>query len=135
MKLPRTSRSPVALLVGAAAVAILFAVWFFSGRGGSGPIAAAGAGEKFDALDCQARYFESSPALAVMFAAPLDSRQRFSDRISVLDLGAAPPRRREDAAKKKGSNPPAEPKGTPAAEKAKAVNTTWVQGDNPRVLY
>jgi len=48
-----------------------------------------GAAEKFEALDCQARYFESSPALAIVFAAPLDTRQNFAQRISVLELGDA----------------------------------------------
>ena len=138
MNVPRTSRRQAALIVGAAVVATLIGAWLLSGRTGGGPIPVAGAGEKFDALDCQGRYFESSPALAVMFAAPVDSRQRFSERIAVLDLGDAPPKKREaDAAKKKsrGANPPAEPKGKAAGDKAKAVNTAWVLGDNPRALY
>ena len=65
--------------------------WWSNSHHASAPagMSELGAAEKFEALDCQARYFESSPALAIVFAAPLDTRQNFAQRISVLELGDA----------------------------------------------
>ena len=130
--------------------------WWSNSHNPSAPagMSELGGAEKFEALDCQARYFESSPALAIVFAAPLDTRQNFAQRISVLDLGDAKPGRGrrdngnsdEDSAPsaKRGHNPPTPSKPAVADatsidaaknDKTKIVDTRWIVGDNPRTIY
>ncbi len=131
--------------------------WWWSSRQSTPVIGEVGAAERFAALDCQPRYFESSPALSLMFAAPLDHKQDFSKVLTVLDLGASPTRGNQGNAgdegdegeggdesrttqTKRGPNPPVEIKPQTktedkAADKTQSVNTAWVLGDNPRTLY
>ncbi|MBL8510661.1 MAG: alpha-2-macroglobulin family protein [Betaproteobacteria bacterium] len=116
-------------IVGIAFIALL--AWWFGQSRNSG-VGEAVAGEPFAAIDCQARYFENTPALALMFTVPLDTRQNFSERLSVIDLGEVKERsgRSGKPSAENAPQPPAEetPKGT-------AVTTAWVVGDNPRIAY
>ncbi len=69
-----------------------------------------------------------------MFTAPLDGRQNFRDRLSVVDLGEnqGPGGRRSPREKKTANIPQA---GAAGAGAGTAVNTSWVLGDNPRIAY
>ena len=117
--------------VGGVAFAAAAGWWMLAGD--SAGVGEAVAGEKFAAIDCQARFFENSPALALMFTAPLDGRQNLKERLSVVDLGVADKATQKGDNAKKGANPPTPPQGAPAS--GTAVTTAWVLGDNPRIAY
>lgn len=113
------------------------------GEGASPPAASPGATppaqanigkpDPFAVLSCQARQYNDSLALAVTFTQPLDRKTTLNKHIQVVDSGAA---------KKEGGPQPAsdstQPGNVRAADtlpKGKAVEGSWVIGDNPRVAY
>ena len=89
----KNAPTPRQLAVAAVVAAIIAGgfLWITGDRAGRGGEVVAG--EKFDAIDCQARQFDASPSVALMFAAPVALDQKLGERISVLDLGPAPPRK------------------------------------------
>jgi hypothetical protein len=138
---PRRLRVVTAGLVTVAAVAA--GAWWWGTRDAS-PVGEAVAGERFQAVDCQSRYFENAPALALMFTAPVGNRQNLAERLSVVDLGVADkanthPRGapQDGSAKPKRTSNTPEPVGNTASVSAGGtpVTTAWVMGDNPRILY
>lgn len=143
----RIFRNPRIVAVGVIVVALMAGVaWWWGGRGA--PVGEATAGERFLAVDCQARYFENAPALALMFTAPVATRQNFKERLTVVDLGVAdkPARREGENAESEatdGSGKKREAKTAANAPKpvgagnagGTPVTTSWVVGDNPRILY
>ncbi len=142
--------------VSAAAIGGAYSWW--KGRGLSGGLSIPGvseaiANEKFEALDCQAKYFESSPALALMFTAPLDSSQSYAKRITVLNLGrvnaagksitsdSSDDEQNQGVPVRKANPPKVAGEGTATLTKAETdaggarLETSWIQGDNPRAIY
>ena len=75
----------------------------------------------FALLDCKPRLFDGSPAIALSFTQPLDSKQDFGALISAQEGGAPV----GDAPNKEA----------PADNTFKPLAARWVLGDNPRVLY
>src|SRR5690606_13164606 len=90
--------------VGIAAVALAIAVGlgWWAGRGGVPgaappaartapplPAATVGQPDPFSAVDCQARQYNDSLALAVTFSQPVDRKAGLDSYLSVLDTGAA----------------------------------------------
>jgi alpha-2-macroglobulin len=131
--------------VGMLAVTSAAAWWFLGSDSRGKPLGEATASEQFEALDCQSRFFENSPALALMFSAPVDGKQRLKELITVHDLGEIERDKNQqrddennrDKKSKATANPPAKitSKETADAEKSTIVATPWVVGDNPRILY
>ncbi len=128
--------------VGAIALVSAGTWWFFGSDMRGKPMGEAVAGERFEAIDCQARYFENAPALALMFTAPVDGRQSLKERLTVIDLGpieAAKNQSRdgEDKKNKATTNPPTKISSAESSSENKGttVKATWVIGDNPRILY
>jgi len=110
-------------LVGAAAV--VGGGWWVAQKqsGPALPSSAEIGGEQagFALLDCKARLFDGSPAIAVSFTQPLDGKQDFGALVTALE-GPAP--------KVEGDK-----KTPPADSSFKPLAARWVLGDNPRVLY
>ncbi|HEY8879424.1 MAG TPA: alpha-2-macroglobulin [Roseateles sp.] len=116
-------KKAVMAVVGAAAV--VGGGWWVAQKqsGPALPSSAEIAGEQaaFALLDCRARLFDGSPAIAVSFTQPLDGKQDFGALVTALE-GPAPTVEGD--------------KKTPPADSAfKPVAARWVLGDNPRVLY
>jgi alpha-2-macroglobulin len=116
-------KKAVMALVGAGAVAGA-GWWIWQKQSSPGlPSSAEIGGEQaaFALLDCKARLFDGSPAIALSFTQPLDGRQDFAALVTAQE-GAAPT---VDGDKK---TPPPDASFKPLAAR-------WVLGDNPRVLY
>ena len=134
------------------------AAWWTLGRDSSSSggmlgfgVGEAVASERFEAIDCQSRYFENSPALALMFTSPVDGRQQLKSRLTVVDLGPAvalAKNNNDDVNEGGDSNSNSAKKSrtvtnapalisSQASQKQKgtAVTTSWIVGDNPRILY
>ncbi|MGQ3093636.1 MAG: alpha-2-macroglobulin family protein [Roseateles sp.] len=75
----------------------------------------------FALLDCKARLFDGSPAIALSFTQPLAPRQDFGALVTAQE-GAAP-------------MVEGDKKTLPPAASFKPLPARWVLGDNPRVLY
>ncbi|KQW46787.1 alpha-2-macroglobulin [Pelomonas sp. Root662] len=75
----------------------------------------------FALLDCKARLFDGSPAIALSFTQPLDAKQDFGALVTAQE-GAAP-------------TVEGDKKTPPPATSFKPLPARWVLGDNPRVLY
>ena len=108
--------------------------WWVVERGDVG-VGDAVASERFDAIDCQSRQFDNAPALALMFTTPLENRQNLKERLSVIDLGATDQNQQKRKAADNNAPVPLKDIRTDATKTGTAVNTTWVHGDNPRILY
>jgi alpha-2-macroglobulin len=139
--LTKSLRSRLVLGVVGISAAIAGGVWWLS-QDKQATLGDAVAGETFAAVDCQARFFENSPAIALMFTSPLDTRQSFKDVLTVIDLGEekskSGQRNSGDEGAKKNkreSNPPSENKVIDPPKDAKSITTSWVVSDNPRVAY
>lgn len=95
------------------------------------PAATVGRADPFGVLDCQAREYNDTLALAVTFTQPVDRRASLDSFFSVMDAGPA---------KDEGEGGTA---GSAAAGKGndtnpgpgKPVQGAWVVGDNPRMVY
>lgn len=116
-------KKAVTALVGV--VAVLGGGWWASQKLGQPalPSSAEIGGEQaaFALLDCKARLFDGSPAIALSFTQPLDSKQDFGALVSAQE-GAAPTT--------------TDGKKEPAPDASfKPLAARWVLGDNPRVLY
>jgi len=119
-------KKAVMALVGAGAV--VAGGWWVAQRqsgssGGSLPSSAEIGGEQaaFALLDCKARLFDGSPAIALSFTQPLDAKQDFGALVTAEE-GPAPVT--------------ADGKKVPVANVSyKPLAARWVLGDNPRVLY
>ncbi|WP_422011248.1 alpha-2-macroglobulin family protein [Roseateles sp.] len=111
-------------LVGAGVLA--GGAWWAWQKAGPGlPSSAEIGGEQaaFALMDCKPRLLDGSPAIAVSFTQPLDSRQDFGALVTALE-GAAPAKSEHDG------------KPTPPPDASfKPLAARWVLGDNPRVLY
>jgi len=92
--------------------------------------ASVGQSDPFAALDCRARQYNDTLALAVTFTQPLDRKADLSAYLHVADAGAAP--LPEDAAPADAAAPVQHGDG---ATKGKPLPGAWVVGDNPRVAY
>ncbi|MGM9481979.1 alpha-2-macroglobulin family protein [Roseateles sp. NT4] len=118
-----TWKKAVMALVGAGAV--LGGGWWVAQRqsGPALPSSAEIGGEQaaFALLDCKARLFDGSPAIALSFTQPLDAKQDFGALVTAQE-GAAPTVKDD--------------KKVPAPDASfKPLAARWVLGDNPRVLY
>ena len=116
-------KKAVTALVGV--VAVVGGGWWASQKLGQPalPSSAEIGGEQaaFALLDCKARLFDGSPAIALSFTQPLDARQDFGALVTAQE-GAAPTVEGD--------------KKTPAPDASfKPLAARWVLGDNPRVLY
>ncbi|MBV8034531.1 alpha-2-macroglobulin [Roseateles sp.] len=97
--------------------------WAWQRSAGPGLPSSAEVGEQtaFALMDCKPRLLDGSPAIAVSFTQPLDSRQDFGALVTAQE-GAAP------AGAGDRKTPPPDASFKPLAAR-------WVLGDNPRVLY
>jgi alpha-2-macroglobulin len=98
--------------------------WAWQRQDGPGlPSSAEIGGEQaaFALLDCKARLFDGSPAIALSFTQPLDAKQDFGALVTAQE-GAAP-------------TVEGDKKTPPPATSFKPLAARWVLGDNPRVLY
>ncbi|MFT7775973.1 alpha-2-macroglobulin family protein [Roseateles sp.] len=117
-------KKAVMALVGAGAVAGA-GWWAWHEHAGPDLTSSAEIGEQaaFALMDCRPRLLDGSPAIAVSFTQPLDSRQDFGALVAAQE-GAAPTKSEHDG------------KTTPAPDSSfKPLAARWVLGDNPRVLY
>ena len=99
-------------------------LWAWQRQAGPGlPSSAEIGGEQaaFALLDCKARLFDGSPAIALSFTQPLDAKQDFGALVTAQE-GAAP-------------TVEGDKKTPPPAASFKPLPARWVLGDNPRVLY
>ncbi len=105
------ARSKLILMALAVALAAAAGLgwWKFGPGGTSGNRVEVGSAAPFAFVDCKARLFDGSPALAVMFTQPLERSQDWSKLLQASE----------------GDKP----------DSAKPVEARWVLGDNPRVLY
>ncbi|MBO9355517.1 alpha-2-macroglobulin family protein [Bordetella petrii] len=100
------------------------------------PAATVGQADPFAVLDCQAREYNDTLALAVTFTQPLDRKARLDSFLDVIDGGAAKPA--DDASDTDADTAPAAASAVAAGESApqgKPVQGAWVVGDNPRMAY
>ena len=122
-----------AIAVGVLVAAVAAGSWWWSRSASDGDatsvtlVDAAAGSRGFEALDCKARLFEESPALAVTFSEPVDRRQRFDNFLQVSDLGA-PSSDDKDASL-------GTPESTDEVGAGNVSKGSWVVGDNPRVVY
>ncbi|MDQ8032097.1 MAG: MG2 domain-containing protein [Bordetella sp.] len=92
--------------------------------------------DPFAVLSCQARQFNDTLALAVTFTQPLDRKTTLNEFVQVVDSGAAKANPDDAPAKAAGaSNQPGNVRAGDTLPKGKAVEGSWVIGDNPRVAY
>jgi uncharacterized protein YfaS (alpha-2-macroglobulin family) len=116
-------------------VAAAGAAWWWNGSrsgddGGTATVVEGATGsDTFVALDCKARLFDESPALAVTFSQPVDRRQRFDNHLQVSDLGAFSAADADTAAVS------GKPVATDEVGAGNLAKGSWVVGDNPRVVY
>ena len=113
-----------AVLVGAAAAAGWWG-WQRAQAPSLPSSAEVGSAQAFALTECKARLFDGSPAIAVVFTQPLDTRQDFAQLLSATE-GDAPVA---------SSNEANSPKIPPKDSSFKPLAARWVLGDNPRVLY
>jgi uncharacterized protein YfaS (alpha-2-macroglobulin family) len=153
-----TRKAALAVVGGVLVAAIAVGGWWWSKSGGSGPqlpsTAAVGTAEPFAVLECKARLFEESTALAVTFSQPVRRDQPLDRVLRVVDLGksdqadsSADASDSSDSTGNSNSNssgdvdsvrkaPPGlgEPKAAGDPPKGTIVKGNWVVGDNPRVI-
>ena len=98
------------------------------------PAATVGQPDPFSAVDCQARQYNDSLALAVTFSQPVDRKAGLDSYLSVLDTGAAVAPSDGPPAPVAANAPVARQAGA-AAPQGKPVQGGWVVGDNPRMAY
>ncbi|HYG46263.1 MAG TPA: MG2 domain-containing protein [Bordetella sp.] len=89
--------------------------------------ATVGQADPFAVLDCQAREYNDTLALAVTFTQPVDRKADLDSFLGVIDTGAA------KAADDDPGTAPAV--AAVAAPQGKPVQGAWVAGDNPRMVY
>ena len=109
----KTIKMGLAAVAVAAAAGLGWYGWNASQSSDVGSSADIGSEQAFAFVDCKARMFDGSPAIAVSFTQALERRQDFAKLVKASE-GAM-----------KGER----------ADQAKPLEARWVLGDNPRVLY
>ncbi|EXI89449.1 MAG: hypothetical protein AW11_01540 [Candidatus Accumulibacter regalis] len=110
--------------------------------------AAATAGVAFEVVDGAHREFDGSPALALSFSLPLDSRSNYDRFVQVVEMPAAAKATRaskdgspdDSAAHAEDDNPTAATRSSRSPqdtvlEGGKPVAGAWVVGENPHLLF
>ena len=105
------ARSKLLLLSVLAAVALVAALgwWQFGRSDDKASRVEIGSAQPFALVDCKARLFDGSPAVALMFSQPLARNQDWGQLLKASEGDKA--------------------------QSSRPVAARWVLGDNPRVLY
>jgi uncharacterized protein YfaS (alpha-2-macroglobulin family) len=131
------------LAFGVLAIALLAAAytWYFHARDTGDE--ADDPKTEFVLVDAADRSLDGSPALALTFSLPLDSRESYDKYIHVFEMPAAAKLQANNEDDEEEGNRPAKGKTSIVStapedtdtKAGKIVTGAWVVGDNPRLLY
>lgn len=95
--------------------------------------ATVGQADPFAVLDCQAREYNDTLALAVTFTQPVDRKAGLDSFLNVVDTGAV--KASEDGQDAAAASKASVVAAGAAAAQGRPVQGAWVVGDNPRMVY